>query len=215
MTSSLLMPRQFITIYSTHPSRIGQGIPPRVLRSLLGCQIFFLLRLINTTLNISMESSRQNMSMRPIFLPIKWWHPPPVKNIHINGWYNFFKISRPLKEATKDPYNNYFLLVQNVFYVKFYLIRKSQLIIGGNVTGASDRYAWYGEFNINTTRKYFFLEQINNLDADAAFLGIATFMESLLTHYPHHQYLPTLLFIYYEGHDFSSVRYIYGLNTSM
>ena len=55
------------------------------------------------------------------------------------------------------------------FDLKLDLMRKEQLVIGGDMTGDSEGYAYYGVVNINTNRKYFFLGNINDIvisDAD-------------------------------------------------
>ena len=50
---------------------------------------------------------------------------------------------KTLKKVPKDPYNHTFVPVYVYFEVKFDFSKKSQMVLGGNITGSRDKDVFF------------------------------------------------------------------------
>ena len=81
----------------------------------------------------------------------------------------YFKMFKTLKKVTKDPYNHKFVPVYLCFELNIDLSKKSQFVLGGNITGSRDKDDYFRVVIIDNVGTYFFYGHINNTEVDSTY----------------------------------------------
>ena len=76
----------------------------------------------------------------------------------------YFQIYKTLRKVKKDPCNHTFLPVYVYFEVKFDFSKKSQMVLGGNITGSRDKDDYFRVIIIDNIGTYFFYGHIKNTE---------------------------------------------------
>ena len=82
---------------------------------------------------------------------------------------------KTLRKVTKDPYNHTFVPVYVYFEVKFDLSKKSQMFLGGNITGSRYMDDYLRVVIIGNVGTYFFYGNINNTEMGSTY-GINNYL---------------------------------------